>query len=800
MKLILSVPEIHCSSCVNTIEGALRAKFFDDSSFWVKGHADTKMVTVTASSLNTDDIIDALGVVGFDAQVFSFSNAEEVIEKVVQEKNNEAHKLRQQKAKLVKEISQKEQKKHLLASLVLVPLGFALLALSFVTTPLSWPWLLVISIGSTVACLGSSFEMYKTAWLRLKMKKTSMDLLFSLSTLSALAVSTLALFNPAIGLEFHTALLILGAHRFGQYLKSKMQEKFETSELFSDRLPKEVKRLKTDPLKVGVLKSEHVLREDIEVGEELLVYPNEVIPLDGIVLNNSADILTTMQDGDLIGKPATAGMGVLAGMSVQRGELRVKVTKRFNDCYALQVEDALEELSEKKSKLESVADKIMDYFIPAILVMTGVCGLMTVVFAGPLMGLHTALGMLVAACPCTLGLIVPFAVRSGASRIAREGVITNDVQAMEKAAKVKTIAFDLNGTLTKGVPMVKHLSLADEGARQRVLNLLYTLEKHALSETKHPVAKAVVEYAEREGGNVITNATLFDLTSNKGLIASIEGERYFLGNNEFSKEHGLRDFKEKANQLYLFDEQKRLLATLKTQDILKKEAAPAIGALQKEGYRVIVITGADLLSARALTSTLGISDEDVYANVIGAKAKGERLERLEDKYGSIAMVGDGANDVLALKQAALGISFDNGDKATKSKADFIIKTDSLFSVANLLHLSKNSLSIVKQCLMASLAYNVAAILLTCCLALSIGAMSPVAMASLMAVQSLMVLGYATRIKTLPVVVRESIEAKDQNEPSPKSSRIAPKKKCCCKPKLQPQLEEQETQRPTLSPV
>ncbi len=756
------------------------------------------MVTVTANKLEKDEIIKALDEVGFEADVFSFSNHDEVlIEEREQEISNEAYLLRQKKAKLSKKNIKKEQRGHLLASLLLLPLGLTLFVLTFVSTPLTWPWLLSISLSSISACLLSSFEMYKTAWRRLRKKQTSMDLLFSISTLSALLVSLLALVNPMVSMEFHTALLILGAHRLGQYLKSKMQENFEISERFSERLPQKVSRLKPFPLKVGVLKPEVVARDEVLLGDEIIVYPGEVIPLDGIVLNTQAEIITTMQDGDLNAKPASPGMGVLAGMRVQSGSLRLKVCKRAHECYAVKVEEALEVLDEHKSSLESVADKIMNYFIPSILLMTAVCALMTFAIAGPLMALHTALAMLVSACPCTLGLIVPFAVRAGASRIAREGVITNNVQAMEKAANIKTVAFDLNGTLTKGQLSVKELQVSEGAQYQTIMNLLYTLENHAQKESNHPIANTVAAFAKEKGGVLIEEANGFDLTSNTGLHASILGKRYYLGNNDFAKEHGLKGVRAKSNQLYLFDEQKTLLARLKMQDPLKPEAKPAIRALKKEGYRVIVITGADKLSALSLTAQLGLDEKDVYASVLGATAKGALLSQLERSHGPIAMVGDGANDLLALKQARLGVSFDNGDRATKSNADFIIKNESLYSVGNLLKLSKGALSIIKLCLGASLAYNVLAIVLTCCLAVSIGAMSPVVMASMMAVQALMVLGFATRIKSLPGVTKRTASQESLTQAMASIKQIRPRFLCCTKKRPEPTAQEGCVVAPTL---
>lgn len=800
MKYTLYIPDIVCENCTKTIKNALTNKFSDYMGFTVSGNAVSKEIIVCAKGLNKEAVYKVINEVGFDINTCSVLNDEKPLVDDKPEDDDEilkalrAERIKQlqekeARAKAQKESAKKAQKAHLFASLLLLIPGLALFSLSFLPITIPFSVMLPLGVLSTVTCFFTSKDMYINSLKKLYATRSmSMDTLFSISTFCALSLSFYAFFNPMVGFEFHSALLILASKRMGQYFDSRLNEKLETHGLFTDDIPQSVAKVNEGLCQIGMCKTKLVHRDIIEIGQKIMVYEGEVIPLDGCSLTDKARVFTTNFDGDTEAKNIKKGQAILAGMRVKSGTLLMEVTKPFCESYAASVEHALLDIQGKKSKLERFSERVMNVFIPSLLVMTVTCGVMTASLINPLMGIHTALAMLVAACPCILGLIIPVSVKMAAKRVGKEGIILNHPEALEKAATVKAIAFDINGTLTESKIRVTGFNNHSNESNKHLFDILYTLEKFAQGQKPHNISESLLEYVKPYEPEVVNEMDELSVVS-FGVKGSIGDDTIYLGNRALIEESGfsLKHLSLTGHTLFLYSKQKGLLAEIQVKAPLKAGVKETLAHLADKGITLCALTGAHQKDVLPILNEVGIDIKNAYCQQQGATEKLKTLAFLEQKYGPTAMVGDGGNDVLALKGSALGITFDDGATSVKSQADFIICNQRFSSIIDLLSLSTDATTIMKRCLIASLIYNVSAIALTCCFAFAIGGMSPVAMALLMSVQSVATLLYASQIRNL----------KRQN---PVSSALVhkdePKTKSCCQ-KKQPSLKS--SPKPMLEP-
>lgn len=724
MKVDLAVPDIQCASCTNTITQTIKSQWP-----WLEVIPDlmAKKVSVLVSdkrSIDITSIINELETIGFSASVL-----------------NQAEIDHYNKQKSI----QNARKKHLFKALLLLPLGLGMVLLQALGVSFSIPVMVVFGGVSTTLCLFAGFEMYQTSWRKFyKNRHLSMETLFTLSTILALAVSVGAFFVPFFAFEFQAALMILGVRHLGQYLESGLKARFLNTTGFSARLPQQVNKYEaiSDDLPLG--RTVSCAQKDIQIGDLIEVYEGELIPFDGKVIAQ-ASIISTFHDGDKLPFTAQKGEKVYAGMRVDGGVLRLKVTALQKDCYAAKLDKQLERLQRQKAMVERYADKAIRYFIPVLLIITALTTIAVLPFFGAVTAFNTALSMLVGACPCTLGFIIPFAMRMGASRLAEAGIRAHSSRAIEKSSAINTVIFDLNGTLTAGKPKISQYEIF-KGTKEQLFALLYAMEKSLSAQELNSIGKTVLNYTRPYEDKTLF-VQLLPNAYGSGLSAKFDGEDYHFGNRDYIKALGLASLKLKGDKHHLFlFKGAECLMRLVINDPLKSDALATVNALKQQGKEIFICTGADTKTALGYGEHLRLRQDHIYANVCGVEAKKQVIENLEAQRGLSAMVGDAGNDALAISAAYIGIAIRGGDEISEANADLSIRENTLKPLVPLFAISQFTMRIIKQSLITSLTYNGLSLLATTMVAVSLGPLSPAIFASLMAVQSMLILANAYRIR------------------------------------------------------
>ncbi len=754
---------ITCVNCTNTIEGVLKDL---DGIVKTKAFPDKQQVIVyfDENAVSINSIIDEIADVGFAA-------------KTISEELNATHQ--------VKKEAQNKQRFYLTRFIASFALGLPLLLMSSFAMPLSWPMMLSITIASLLVCAYAGFDIYHKAFkLWQSQKKVNADSLFTISTTIALGASLAAFFFPFFHFEFGCVLLTFASRHLGRYLEATMKSYINQNLDFMSRLPKKVLRQKNYCESIPLAQYEEVDINDIQVGDIILVSKGQVVPLDGEIINHTpaCSIYRTLINGnqhaEIIGKDKS----VLAGMKCHHGQFALKVTKTMNDCYLKERDHILSNPKESQTDIETYAEKLINIFIPGVLITTLIATAITLPLFGPMVSLHTALALLVGACPCTLGFIIPFAVKVGGGQSAALGATITNVKAIEKAEAIDTIIFDLNGTLTNDSIEVSHTEILDKSLTESALwQLVRTIETQ--SQSKNIIGLGLLEHAQTklEKSSPATVPQLTVKCRDGGLVGQSQEDDYAIGNAFLMQSLDIA-IKSHSQRIYIA-KNGQCIAYVDIQDKLRPQAKKTIGELKSLGKKLILLTGADKKTAQSYARRLGIESDNIQANCHGNEGKIAFLETLKTPY---AFIGDGANDVEALSRAPIGIAMYSGDIMSKKNADVIIHKDSIYPVVHFFNQSTATMRIIKQNFNVSLGYNLLVMLSTTAMALSLGAMAPSVMALSMGLQSLMVLANTLRLYRGSANASNSDEEVSQS--AEKQQRPLAERTCCQQATLSPQVQ------------
>ena len=409
--------------------------------------------------------------------------------------------------------------------------------------------------------------------------------------------------------------------------------------------------------------------------------------------------------------------------------------------YLARLDRAIEIAESTKGPIEAKTEEILKYFIPTVLFLAVASGVIIGLFFPPALAIQCAVAVLVSACPCTLGLITPVAVQIGMQKAAANGVVFSQAKALEDADEIDCVVFDLHGTLTKGTPSVdlKRSSIIPGTGFQDLQALLThfaVLEQDCLT---HPIAKAIYDAA---GGDVTVSECQLQVensdkqTNHSGLTGEINGAKFILGNRDMMKAHGVklpRELQKSGDTIvYLAREEssqkKVLVGYLVIRDPLREDARRTVQLLQESGKEVHICTGTTLRTAKRYAKKLNIDPEHVCANRVGVadesttEDKKAYIDRLQQSGRKVAVIGDGVNDLIAMEsgQFSIAVKHQGGDEATQQHAGAVIESGSLLPVVTAFEVSKQAVANIKQNLLFSLGYNIAAVLIAGGLLLTIG--------------------------------------------------------------------------------
>ncbi|HLC54242.1 MAG TPA: copper-translocating P-type ATPase [Candidatus Nanoarchaeia archaeon] len=478
------------------------------------------------------------------------------------------------------------------------------------------------------------------------------------------------------------------------------------------RATQEIKKL----LELGAKKA-RVLRgkEEIEIdiaeikaGEIMIVKPGEKIPTDGVVVKGASSVDESMVTGESLPVEKSVKSPVIGATINQDGILYVKATKVGKDTFLAHIIQLVEEAQGTKVPIQKLADKITGIFVPIILALTVLTFANWWYFTGEISrALGVAISVLVIACPCSLGLAVPISLMVGSGMGAKRGILIRKGEAIQTMKDVKTIIFDKTGTLTKGKPEVVEIhSIVKESY---LLDIAASLEK--LSE--HPIARAVVERANLRK---YRNVKEFKILRGRGVEGNIGTKKIIIGNRTLMKERNINlkvnsiekkisEFESQGYTTLIVSENKKAIGAIAVADALKEDSAEALAALRAMNYRLVMITGDNETTAKAIGARVGIYE--VIANVL-PEDKANKVSELQEK-GMVAFVGDGINDAPALKQSNVGIAMGTGTDIAIEAGDLVLARGSLVGVVQAIRLSKKTFRKIKQNLFWAFAYNVVAI-------------------------------------------------------------------------------------------
>ncbi|GAB7014349.1 heavy metal translocating P-type ATPase [Halolamina salina] len=656
----------------------------------------------------------------------------------------------------------------------------SLLADSLFGVPLGW---VMFGLATPVqVVLGRSF--YRNSYNALVTNgRANMDVLIALGSSTAYVYSVAALLDLIAGsLYFDTAALILVFITLGNYLEAR--SKGQAGEALRTLLEMEAD---TATIVDEDGNEEEIPLEDVEVGDRMKVRPGEQIPTDGVVVDGQSAVDESMVTGESVPVEKTEGDEVVGSTINENGVLVVEATKVGADTALQQIVRTVKEAQSRQPDIQNLADRISAYFVPAVIGNALFWGVVWYLFPGTLAGLVNSLPLwgLVAggpaiaggtvsvfefaivvfasavliACPCALGLATPAATMVGTTIGAQNGVLFKGGDVLERAKDVDTVVFDKTGTLTEGEMELTDVVVfdgpearADGGdaapdggqlaERERldeddVLRLAATAE----SGSEHPLARAIVDGAEDRGIEVGSPAE-FENVPGHGVRATVDGSEVLVGNRKLLRDNGvdpdpaaetMERLEGEGKTAMLVAYEGDLVGVVADADTVKESAKSAVSQLRERGLDVMLLTGDNERTARAVAEQVGIDPENVRAEVL-PEDKSDAVEAIQEQGRQAMMVGDGVNDAPALAVAYVGTAIGSGTDVAIEAADVTLMRDDPVDVVKAIRISDATLQKIKQNLVWALGYNTAMIPLA-----SLGLLQPVLAAGAMAISSVSVL-------------------------------------------------------------
>ena len=452
---------------------------------------------------------------------------------------------------------------------------------------------------------------------------------------------------------------------------------------------------------------EEVPIEQVQKDDVFVVRPGQSIPVDGVVLEGSSAVNEAALTGESIPVDKAAGDRVSAATVNQSGYLKCRATRVGEDTTLAQIIKMVSDAAATKAPIAKVADKVSGVFVPVVLAIAAVTVVVWLIL-GQSFGFALARGIsvLVISCPCALGLATPVAIMVGSGLGAKNGLLFKTAASLEETGRVQTVVLDKTGTITQGQPRVTDMVCADGVTEERLLSLAYALEK----KSEHPLARAIVLRGQGEAKE-LPEVTDFQALPGNGLTARLEGMSLAGGSlkfiatvaevsDEIAKDADRLAGEGKTPMLFAADG--KVLGIIAVADVIKEEASQAVKELQNMGLRVVMLTGDNEKTARAIGKQAGV--DQVIAGVL-PDGKEAVIRKLKNK-GKVAMVGDGINDAPALTRADIGIAIGAGTDVAIDAADVVLMKSDLLDVPAAIRLSRATLKNIHENLFWAFIYNI----------------------------------------------------------------------------------------------
>ena len=624
--------------------------------------------------------------------------------------------------------------------------------------PIPFYLAIVAVLAFPVVFLYGGFATHRSAWLSLTNRTANMDVLISMGSLPPYLIGLVGFFYPMTSF-IEMAATIMTFHMLGRYLETRAK----------GRASQAIKRLITMGAKTAA-----VLRDGAEVdvpiaelvkGDIMVVRPGAKVPTDGEIVEGASHLDESIATGESVPVEKGPGDPVIGATINKEGMLKVRATKIGADTFLAQVIRLVEEAQGSKVPIQEFADRITGYFVPAVVVISLGSLALWLAFAdqlrpilfwgaaflpwvnpelSPLMvGILSAVAVLVIACPCALGLATPTALMVGSGLGAERGVLIRSGEAIQTLKDIRAVVLDKTGTITRGQPALTDVVAADGFVEDEVLSAAASVE----AGSEHPLGQAMVAGA-RDRGIEVPKVEGFTAHVARGVEGRVGGRHVRVGNRRYLGEAGidiaaletqLAELETTGKSAVLVAIDDRAAGIVAVADTVKEDSAAAISTLLKMGIHVVMITGDNERTARYVARHVGI--EEVMAAVL-PEGKVDAIRALQEKYGDkVAMVGAGINDAPALKQANVGIAIGAGADVAIEAADVTLVSGELTKVVEAIRLSKATFRKIVENLFWAWFYNVAAIPIA-----ALGLLHPMIGVVAMTVSSLSVIGNSLLLK------------------------------------------------------
>jgi len=554
------------------------------------------------------------------------------------------------------------------------------------------------------------WRFYRGLWDGIRARASNMDTLIAVGTTTAYVYSAIVTIAPSYlpfkSVYFETAAIIITLILIGRLLETRTKERASNAvRKLLDIQPKMAKILRNGT--EIALPIEQVKENDL-----MLIKPGERIPADGIVEDGFSSIDESAITGESIPIDKQKGDQVIGATINKNGLLKVRATKVGQDTVLSQIIALVEEARTGKAHMQRLVDQVAKYFVPGVMIIALCVGFGWYYLGG--IGLTYSIlafvSVIIIACPCALGIATPAALMMGSGKGAENGILFKGGEYLEMARKVKTVVFDKTGTLTKGKPSVTDIVDLTNGALgdAELLRLAAIVE----SGSEHPLSQAVIIKAKDEGLAILSSPDFFEAVSGRGLRARYADHTILIGNRKLMEENKLsvnsaietklKQFESEGKTATIIAIDYNLSGIIVFADTIKDEACEAIDSLKLMGMDVVMLTGDNERTAKAVAYQLGISK--VFSQVL-PQQKEQVISSLKKNGNVVAMVGDGINDAPALAQADLGIAIGSGTDVAKETGGIILIKGDLRDVVTALDLGRKTVSKIKQNLFWAFAYN-----------------------------------------------------------------------------------------------
>jgi len=559
-------------------------------------------------------------------------------------------------------------------------------------------------------------DIYRSAWVALKNKSANMDTLIAIGTSAAYIFSIYTMFfRPELGQYFETSAILITFVILGRYLEAVAKGK--TSEAIKKLMQLSPKTATVLRVVNGKKKELQISVDDVIVGDLVIVKPGEKIPVDGILVEGNSSIDESMITGESIPVEKQSGDAVIGGTINKHGAFKFKASKVGENTTLASIIRLIDDAQGKKAPIQRFADAIANYFVPTVIIIAILTFLLWYIILGKAFSfaMITSVAVLVIACPCALGLATPTAIIVGTGKGAKNGILIKGADSLEVAHKTNYVIFDKTGTITNGKPEVTDMiSLDKKIGSEALLKLAASLEKSS----EHPLADAIVNDA-KEKRLTLVKISKFKAIPGLGITAKISGNIYYFGNQrlmiknkiKISNPDRIKDLEDQGKTVMILSNEKNVIGLISVADTIKDTSKIAVKQLQEMNIGVYLITGDNVRTAKAIAKQAGISQENVFAEVL-PEEKANYVKKLQDtknrrgNSSKVVMVGDGINDAPALAQADIGIAMGSGTDVAMETGNIVLMRNDLLDVPRAIKLSKQTMAKIKQNMFWALFYNI----------------------------------------------------------------------------------------------